>query len=64
MLVLSRRIDEKLIFPSIKTTIQIVSTKAGSVRLGIDAPPGVEVYREEVYDPSRASPPTSTTVLD
>jgi carbon storage regulator CsrA len=48
MLVLSRRLNEKLLFPSINTTIQIVSSKRGIVRLGIEAPPEVKVLREEI----------------
>lgn len=48
MLVLSRRLNEKLLFPSINATIQIVSSKQGTVRLGIEAPPEVKVLREEI----------------
>jgi carbon storage regulator CsrA len=52
MLVLSRRLNEKLVFPSIPATIQVVTIKPGAVRLGIDAPPEVTVLREEVRDRS------------
>lgn len=48
MLVLSRRLNEKIVLPSIATRIQVVAIKAGVVRLGIDAPPSVPVYREEL----------------
>ncbi len=48
MLVLSRRLGEKLLFPAIRTAVQVVSVKSGAVRLGIEAPPGVTVLREEV----------------
>jgi len=48
MLVLSRKSNEKVVIPSINTVLQIVSIKAGTVRLGIDAPRDVEVFREEV----------------
>jgi carbon storage regulator CsrA len=48
MLVLSRRPNEKLWFPSIKAAVQVVSIKPGVVRLGIDAPPEVQVLREEL----------------
>jgi carbon storage regulator CsrA len=58
MLVLSRRLNEKLIFPSINTTVQVVAIKGGVVRLGIDAPPTVSVLREELLsDPSGAHLP-------
>ncbi len=48
MLVLSRRLNEKILFPSINATVQIVSLKQGTVRLGIEAPAGVPVLREEI----------------
>lgn len=50
MLVLSRRLAQKLVFPGIQTTVQIVSVKPGVVRLGIDAPEHIAVYREELLD--------------
>src|SRR5207253_1729452 len=50
MLVLSRRPNEKLVLPGIHTTIQVVSVKGGTVRLGIDAPPDVAVWRAELQD--------------
>src|SRR5204863_2583562 len=48
MLVLSRRINEKLLFPDIGTAVQVLSAKGNAVRLGIQAPPEVTVLREEV----------------
>jgi carbon storage regulator CsrA len=48
MLVLSRRLNQKIIFPGIQTSVQIVAVKPSVVRLGIDAPEQVAVYREEV----------------
>jgi carbon storage regulator CsrA len=50
MLVLSRRLNEKLLFPGLHTSIQVVSIKPGMVRLGIEAPDDVRVLREEVPD--------------
>ncbi len=50
MLVLSRRTNQKIVFPSINTTVQVVALKSGAVRLGIDAPGHIEVYREELLD--------------
>jgi carbon storage regulator CsrA len=59
MLVLSRRLNEKILIPEIQTTVQVVAVKAGTIRLGIEAPPKVRVVREEIYDRSRqaAAPP-------
>lgn len=48
MLVLSRKFNEKLVLPLIKTTIQIVSIKPGLVRIGVDAPDRVKILREEI----------------
>jgi carbon storage regulator CsrA len=50
MLVLSRRLNEKLLFPGLNTSIQVISIKSGLVRLGIDAPDHVHVLRGEVPD--------------
>jgi carbon storage regulator CsrA len=50
MLVLSRRLHQKIKFPATRTTVQIVGIKSGSVRLGIEAPPEVIVLRDEVPD--------------
>jgi carbon storage regulator CsrA len=50
MLVLSRRLNEKIKFPAIDTTVQVVRIRAGTVRLGIEAPPEVVVLREELPD--------------
>ncbi len=50
MLVLSRRLNEKLLFPGFETAVQIVGIRAGTVRLGIEAPDEVRVLRAEVPD--------------
>src|SRR5260370_8286306 len=48
MLVLSRRLNEKVVFPDFHTAVQVLSVKGGKVRLGIEAPPAVTVLREEL----------------
>ena len=57
MLVLSRRLNEKLLIPGIRTAIQVLSIQGGQVRLGIDAPPEIAVFREEIYkcDPEESA---------
>jgi two-component system, OmpR family, response regulator len=50
MLVLSRRLNEKILLPGINTAIQVVAVKPGVVRLGIDAPPDVSILRAELRD--------------
>ncbi len=57
MLVLSRRLNQKVWFPSIHAAVQVVSIKPGVVRLGIEAPPQVQVLREELMDPATISGP-------
>jgi carbon storage regulator CsrA len=53
MLVLARRLHERIILPTLDTTIQVVGIQGNLVRLGIEAPPAVAIFREEVYDPTR-----------
>ncbi|MCL2801434.1 MAG: carbon storage regulator CsrA [Treponema sp.] len=49
MLILSRKIDEKVVIGD-DITISIIEIRGDQVRLGIDAPKKVKVYRQEVYD--------------
>src|SRR5262245_1975235 len=63
MLVLARRIDEKIVFPTFDTILHIVAIKNGAVRLGIEAPDDVPVYREEIFDPARFTPPPTRASL-
>lgn len=48
MLVLSRRINEKLLLPDINVVVQVVGMRPGQVRLGIEAPANVQVLRAEI----------------
>jgi carbon storage regulator len=48
MLVLSRRVGEKILFPEQNIVVQVLAVKGGAIRLGIDAPPEVKVFREEL----------------
>src|SRR5579875_2425624 len=50
MLVLSRRLNQKIVFPDIQTTVQVVAVKPGTIRLGIEAPDHIAVYREELLE--------------
>lgn len=49
MLVLSRKVNEKILLPTLDITVQVVSVNKSSVRLGIEAPPKVPVLREELH---------------
>ena len=48
MLVLSRRLHQKIVLPGLGITIQVAAIKGGVVRLGIQAPPQVRVVRQEL----------------
>jgi len=48
MLVLTRRVGEKLVIGD-DVTIAILSVRGNQVRIGIAAPPEVQVHREEIY---------------
>lgn len=48
MLILSRRIDEVIRIGD-DVTLTILSVKGKQVRIGIDAPKGVPVHREEIW---------------
>lgn len=48
MLVLTRRENEKIVFPAVDTTVEVLEVKAGRVRLGIKAPKELQILREEV----------------
>jgi carbon storage regulator CsrA len=50
VLVLSRRLHEKILFPNFHIAVQVVAVKPGMVRLGIEAPPEVTVLRDELRE--------------
>ena len=68
MLVLSRRLKEKVLFPDLNASVQVLTIKPGVVRLGIEAPPQVGVFREEILDsgnmPKALGPPPSGLGMD
>jgi carbon storage regulator len=48
MLILSRRVGEKLIIGE-NVTVTILGVKGNQIRIGIDAPRDIAVNREEIY---------------
>jgi len=48
MLVLARRPGQKVVFPSLGVTIEVVRTRGSAMKLGIEAPEGVPILRDEV----------------
>ncbi len=49
MLVLSRKIDERIMIGD-QISLLVVDIKGDKVRLGIEAPSDVAVHRKEVYE--------------
>jgi carbon storage regulator len=49
MLVLSRKLGERIVVPEIDFTLTVVAIEGNSVRLGITAPSEIGVYREELW---------------
>ena len=52
MLVLTRRPGESIVIGD-DIVITIIEIKGGQVRVGIDAPRSIDVYREEIYEQVR-----------
>ncbi|MEZ6060839.1 MAG: carbon storage regulator [Planctomycetaceae bacterium] len=57
MLVMSRRQDEKVVFPGLGIVVTLLGVRGNTARLGVDAPRDVKILREEVAD--RCPPPHS-----
>ncbi len=53
MLILTRKVGEALKLGQ-GITLRIIDIKGGQVRLGIDAPAEIPIYREEVYEKLQA----------
>jgi carbon storage regulator CsrA len=48
MLVLSRRVHERVVFPDLEITVQVLEIKGDRVRLGFEAPAAVAILRGEL----------------
>jgi len=49
MLVLSRKVGERVVVPHVDLTVTVLEVRGKVVRLGISAPADVDVHREEVW---------------
>ena len=50
MLVLSRRVEDTIVFPDLGISIEVLKVKGNSVRVGIEAPIEIKVIRGELGD--------------
>jgi carbon storage regulator len=53
MLILSRKINEKVVIGD-DITVSIIEIRGDQVRIGIDAPKLIKVFRQEVFDAIKA----------
>jgi len=53
MLILSRKVNEKVVIGE-DITVSIIEIRGDQVRIGIDAPKKVKVFRQEVFDAIKA----------
>jgi carbon storage regulator CsrA len=56
MLVLSRGKNEKVVFPTLGISVEIVRVAGKKVRLGIEAPAQIPVHRHELYEKMSDNP--------
>jgi carbon storage regulator len=49
MLVLSRKLGERILVPHTDLTVTVIAIDGNTVKLGINAPPDVGIYREELW---------------
>jgi carbon storage regulator len=53
MLILSRKVNEKIMIGE-DISVSIIEVRGDQVRLGVDAPRSVKVFRQEVFDAIKA----------
>jgi len=67
MLILARKLNEKILIGD-SIEISVIEIKGEHVKIGIDAPAHVKVYRQEVYDAiqreNKAAAETDPTRMD
>jgi carbon storage regulator len=50
MLVLSRKIGERIVLPQFDIEVTVLGITGNKIRVGISAPDTIDVYRAEVWD--------------
>ena len=61
MLVLSRKLNEKIVIDG-GIVVTVVKLEGGQVRLGIEAPSHIKVYREEILKKNAGEPAPKSLV--
>ncbi len=54
MLVLSRKESQRIVLPSLGVTVEVLEIRGGRVRIGIEAPSEIPVYRQEIAKKAEA----------
>jgi len=49
MLVLSRKVGEQIVLPDSGVVLTVLGIRGSQIRLGISAPAGVAIYRDELW---------------
>jgi carbon storage regulator CsrA len=62
MLVLARRLGERIVVPQCGLTITVGAIRGNTVRLAVSAPAETEVYREEVWRRRRRQSPGASNL--
>src|SRR2546425_8955434 len=52
MLVLSRKTDQKIVFPNLGVSLKLISVRGNLAKIGIEAPKDLAILREELTDAS------------
>jgi carbon storage regulator len=63
MLMMTRRAGQKIVLGD-NITIEVVEVAGNTVRLGVDAPRSVPVYREEIWTAVRAENEAAAAATD
>lgn len=63
MLVLGRKEDQKIRFPGLGITVQVLRVNGASVRLGVEAPTEVRIIRDELPQHESEQPSSPTRVI-
>ncbi len=63
MLILTRKKDESIIINE-EIEVQIIGIEEGKVKLGINAPKSVTIFRSEIYDKIKSSNADSVLSVD